>query len=114
MFNANLIFYVLIAGAFGLLVWDNNSLKQENKELSSSLEIAVNTNIELYKSFSEFKTKAQEGIDTLSRAKEKVKKEIIYVDKIKTTIIKENNGTCLDSLNNVFSRLREQESDSSK
>ena len=77
------------------------TLKKNNTELiltNNSLTEAINV---LQNDFSR-------GLEAIEKMSEKTQKEVHYVTKIKTQIIKEKNATCIDTTNAIYNRLWEQ------
>ncbi|MCI7023713.1 MAG: hypothetical protein MR964_05790 [Campylobacter sp.] len=89
-----------------------SSLKTENQSLSQAIQVSLRANKELEIALSESEIEHQKNLEFLAKAKSQNEKERVYVEKIKYKIIKDNNGTCLNAINDVFSRLQQQTRDS--
>ena len=77
------------------------TLKKNNTELiltNNSLTEAINV---LQNDFSR-------GLEAIEKMSEKTQKEVHYVTKIKTQIIKDKNASCIDTTNAIYNRLWEQ------
>ncbi len=100
---------VAIAIVAGLWYIENLQRRLENSEvLNTALQ---NANINLAAAWSDDRNKTQGEIDALIKAKNKVRVEKEYVEKIKYKIIKENNASCVSAINDIYARLREQSKD---
>lgn len=88
-----------------------SSLKTENQSLSQAVQVSLRANKELEIALSESEIEHQKNLEFLAKAKSENEKERVYVEKIKYKIIKDNNGTCLNAINDVFSRLQQQTRD---
>ena len=88
-----------------------SSLKTENQSLSQAIQVSLRANKELEIALSESEIEHQKNLEFLAKAKSQNEKERVYVEKIKYKIIKDNNGTCLNAINDVFSRLQQQTRD---
>ena len=88
-----------------------SSLKTENQSLSQAVQVSLRANKELEIALSEREIEHQKNLEFLAKAKSENEKERVYVEKIKYKIIKDNNGTCLNAINDVFSRLQQQTRD---
>ena len=88
-----------------------SSLKTENQSLSQAVQVSLRANKELEIALNEREIEHQKNLEFLAKAKSENEKERVYVEKIKYKIIKDNNGTCLNAINDVFSRLQQQTRD---
>ena len=88
-----------------------SSLKTENQSLNEAVQVSLKANKELEIALSESEIEHRRNLEFLAKAKDKNEKERVYVEKIKYKIIKDNNGTCLNAINDVFSRLQQQTRD---
>ena len=86
-------------------------LKNENKSLNEAVQVSLKANKELEIALNDSEIEHQKNLEFLAKAKSQNEKERVYVEKIKYKIIKDNNGTCLNAINDVFSRLHEQTRD---
>ena len=76
-------------------------LKQNNTDLiltNNSLTEAINV---LQNDFSR-------GLEAIEKMSEKTQKEVHYVTKIKTQLVRDKNATCIDTTNAIYNRLWEQ------
>ena len=111
LFNIKMFSFlaVVVAVIAGLWYIENLQSKLENSEaLNTALQ---NANINLAAAWSDDRNKTQGEIDALIKAKNKVRVEKEYVEKIKYKIIKENNASCVLAINDIYARLREQSGD---
>ena len=88
-----------------------SSLKSENESLSQAIQVSLKANKELEIALNDSEIEHQKNLEFLAKAKSQNEKERVYVEKIKYKIIKDNNGTCLNAINDVFSRLQQQTRD---
>lgn len=88
-----------------------SSLKTENQSLNEAVQVSLRANKELEIALNEREIEHQKNLEFLAKAKSENEKERVYVEKIKYKIIKDNNGTCLNAINDVFSRLQQQTRD---
>lgn len=93
--------FVAAGLAFVYLYLSNLSLREELGETKTALATA-NSNL------NEIAAQFEVGLKTLNDIKTKKEKEYHYVTTRQTQIIRENNATCLDAINDIFARLREQ------
>lgn len=106
MFDFKFLFIgAIVIGAMGVYIKYLNSEIADLESINATLN---NANINLATAFNEEQERTKRQIDEISKAKNEVKKEVQYVEKIKYKIIKENNSTCISSLNDVFARLRQK------
>ena len=76
-------------------------LKQNNTDLiltNNSLTEAINV---LQNDFSR-------GLKAIEKMGEKTQREVHYVTKIKTQLVRDKNATCIDTTNAIYNRLWEQ------
>ena len=107
-----IIIAVLASGHIAYSSYKISSLKTENESLSQAIQVSLKANKELEIALSESEIEHQKNLEFLAKAKSQNEKERVYVEKIKYKIIKDNNGTCLNAINDVFSRLQQQTRDS--
>lgn len=108
-----IIIAVLVSGGYvAYSSYKISSLKSENQSLSQAINVSLKANKELEIALSESEIEHQKNLEFLAKAKSENEKERVYVEKIKYKIIKDNNGTCLNAINDVFSRLQQQARDS--
>ena len=108
-----IIIAVLVSGAYvAYSSYKISSLKTENQSLNEAVQVSLRANKELEIALSESEIEHQKNLEFLAKAKSQNEKERVYVEKIKYKIIKDNNGTCLNAINDVFSRLQQQTRDS--
>ena len=88
-----------------------SSLKTENQSLNEAVQVSLRANKELEIALSESEIEHQKNLEFLAKAKSQNEKERVYVERVKYKIIKDNNGTCLNAINDVFSRLQHQARD---
>ena len=88
-----------------------SSLKTENQSLSQAVQVSLRANKELEIALNESEIEHQKNLEFLAKAKSENEKERVYVERVKYKIIKDNNGTCLNAINDVFSRLQQQTRD---
>ena len=88
-----------------------SSLKTENQSLNEAVQVSLKANKELEIALSESEIEHQKNLEFLAKAKSQNEKERVYVERVKYKIIKDNNGTCLNAINDVFSRLQQQTRD---
>ena len=107
--------YIIIALlATGYLAYSSykiSNLESENESLSQAINVSLRANKELEIALDESEIEHKRNLEFLAKAKDKNEKERVYVEKIKYKIIKDNNGTCLNAINDVFSRLQQQTRD---
>ena len=106
-----IIIAVLASGYIAYSSYKISSLKTENQSLSQAVQVSLRANKELEIALSESEIEHQKNLEFLAKAKSQDEKERVYVEKIKYKIIKDNNGTCLNAINDVFSRLQQQTRD---
>ena len=106
-----IIIAVLASGYIAYSSYKISSLKSENQSLNEAVQVSLKANKELEIALSESEIEHQKNLEFLAKAKSENEKERVYVEKIKYKIIKDNNGTCLNAINDVFSRLHEQARD---
>ena len=108
--------YIIIALlATGYLAYSSykiSNLESENESLNEAINVSLKANKELEIALDESEIEHKRNLEFLAKAKDKNEKERVYVEKIKYKIIKDNNGTCLNAINDVFSRLQQQTRDS--
>ena len=108
-----IIIAVLVSGGYvAYSSYKISSLKTENQSLNEAVQVSLRANKELEIALNESEIEHQKNLEFLAKAKSQNEKERVYVEKIKYKIIKDNNGTCLNAINDVFSRLRGQTRDS--
>ena len=107
-----IIIALLASGYIAYSSYKISSLKTENQSLNEAVQVNLRANKELEIALSESEIEHQRNLEFLAKAKSQNEKERVYVEKIKYKIIKDNNGTCLNAINDVFSRLRQQTRDS--
>ena len=107
-----IIIAVLASGYIAYSSYKISSLKSENQSLNEAVQVSLKANKELEIALSESEIEHQKNLEFLAKAKSRNEKERVYVEKIKYKIIKDNNGTCLNAINDVFSRLQQQTRDS--
>ena len=107
-----IIIAVLASGYIAYSSYKISSLKTENQSLSQAVQVSLKANKELEIALNESEIEHQKNLEFLAKAKSQNEKERVYVEKIKYKIIKDNNGTCLNAINDVFSRLHQQTRDS--
>ena len=107
-----IIIAVLASGYIAYSSYKISSLKTENQSLNEAVQVSLRANKELEIALSESEIEHQKNLEFLAKAKSRNEKERVYVEKIKYKIIKDNNGTCLNAINDVFSRLQQQTRDS--
>lgn len=107
-----IIIAVLASGYIAYSSYKISSLKTENQSLSQAIQVSLRANKELEIALNESEIEHQKNLEFLAKAKSQNEKERVYVEKIKYKIIKDNNGTCLNAINDVFSRLQQQTRDS--
>ena len=107
-----IIIALLASGYIAYSSYKISSLKSENQSLSQAINVSLKANKELEIALSESEIEHQKNLEFLAKAKSENEKERVYVEKIKYKIIKDNNGTCLNAINDVFSRLQQQTRDS--
>ena len=79
----------------------HETLKKNNTELiltNNSLTEAINV---LQNDFSR-------GLEAIEKMSEKTQKEVHYVTKIKTQLVRDKNASCIDTTNAIYNRLWEQ------
>ena len=106
-----IIIAVLVSGYIAYSSYKISSLKTENQSLNEAVQVSLRANKELEIALSESEIEHQKNLEFLAKAKSQNEKERVYVEKIKYKIIKDNNGTCLNAINDVFSRLQQQTRD---
>ena len=107
-----IIIAVLVSGYIAYSSYKISSLKTENQSLNEAVQVSLRANKELEIALNESEIEHQKNLEFLAKAKSQNEKERVYVEKIKYKIIKDNNGTCLNAINDVFSRLQQQTRDS--
>lgn len=107
-----IIIAVLASGYIAYSSYKISSLKTENQSLNEAVQVSLRANKELEIALNESEIEHQKNLEFLAKAKSQNEKERVYVEKIKYKIIKDNNGTCLNAINDVFSRLQQQTRDS--
>ena len=106
-----IIIAVLASGYIAYSSYKISSLKSENQSLNEAVQVSLRANKEIEIALSESEIEHQKNLEFLAKAKSQNEKERVYVEKIKYKIIKDNNGTCLNAINDVFSRLQQQTRD---
>ena len=107
-----IIIAVLASGYIAYSSYKISSLKTENQSLNEAVQVSLRANKELEIALSESEIEHQKNLEFLAKAKSENEKERVYVERVKYKIIKDNNGTCLNAINDVFSRLQQQTRDS--
>lgn len=107
-----IIIAVLASAYLAYSSYKISSLKTENQSLSQAVQVSLKANKELEIALNESEIEHQKNLEFLAKTKSQNEKERVYVEKIKYKIIKDNNGTCLNAINDVFSRLQQQTRDS--
>ena len=107
-----IIIAVLASGYIAYSSYKISSLKTENESLNEGVQVSLRANKELEIALSESEIEHQKNLEFLAKAKSENEKERVYVERVKYKIIKDNNGTCLNAINDVFSRLQQQTRDS--
>ena len=107
-----IIIAVLASGYIAYSSYKISSLKTENESLNEAVQVSLRANKELEIALNESEIEHQKNLEFLAKAKSQNEKERVYVERVKYKIIKDNNGTCLNAINDVFSRLHEQARDS--
>ena len=107
-----IIIAVLVSGYIAYSSYKISSLKTENQSLNEAVQVSLRANKELEIALNDSEIEHQKNLEFLAKAKSRNEKERVYVEKIKYKIIKDNNGTCLNAINDVFSRLQQQTRDS--
>ena len=107
-----IIIAVLVSGGYvAYSSYKISSLKSENQSLNEAVQVSLKANKELEIALSESEIAHQKNLEFLAKAKSQNEKERVYVERVKYKIIKDNNGTCLNAINDVFSRLQQQTRD---
>ena len=106
-----IIIAVLASGYIAYSSYKISSSKTENQSLNEAVQVSLRANKELEIALNESEIEHQKNLEFLAKAKSRNEKERVYVEKIKYKIIKDNNGTCLNAINDVFSRLQQQTRD---
>ena len=106
-----IIIAVLASAYLAYSSYKISSLKTENQSLNEAVQVSLRANKELEIALNESEIEHQKNLEFLAKAKSQNEKERVYVEKIKYKIIKDNNGTCLNAINDVFSRLQQQTRD---
>ena len=107
-----IIIALLISGYIAYSSYKISSLKTENQSLNEAVQVSLRANKELEIALNESEIEHQKNLEFLAKAKSQNEKERVYVERVKYKIIKDNNGTCLNAINDVFSRLQQQTRDS--
>ena len=107
-----IIIAVLVSGYIAYSSYKISNLESENESLNEAIKVSLKANKELEIALNESEIEHQKNLEFLAKAKSQNEKERVYVEKIKYKIIKDNNGTCLNAINDVFSRLQQQTRDS--
>lgn len=108
-----IIIALLVSGGYvAYSSYKISSLKTENQSLSQAIQVSLKANKELEIALNESEIEHQKNLEFLAKAKSQNEKERVYAQKIIYKIIKDNNGTCLNAINDVFSRLQQQTRDS--
>ena len=107
-----IIIAVLASGYIAYSSYKISSLKTENQSLNEAVQVSLRANKELEIALNESEIEHQKNLEFLAKAKSENEKERVYVERVKYKIIKDNNGTCLNAINDVFSRLQQQARDS--
>ena len=107
-----IIIALLATGYIAYSSYKISNLESENESLSQAINVSLKANKELEIALNESEIEHKQNLEFLAKAKDKNEKERVYVEKIKYKIIKDNNGTCLNAINDVFSRLQQQTRDS--
>lgn len=100
--------YASLALAAGLVIvaYQRDNLKAELGQTKSSLNKVIANNGALSKELNSTRELYQKQAQALIEAQNKRTKEVRYVTRYKDRIVKDNNATCIDTLNNVVKRLR--------
>ena len=106
-----IIIAVLASAYIAYSSYKISSLKTENQSLNEAVQVSLRANKELEIALNDSEIEHQKNLEFLAKAKSQNEKERVYVEKIKYKIIKDNNGTCLNAINDVFSRLQQQTRD---
>ena len=106
-----IIIALLASGYIAYSSYKISNLESENESLNEAINVSLRANKELEIALDESEIEHKRNLEFLAKAKDKNEKERVYVEKIKYKIIKDNNGTCLNAINDVFSRLQQQTRD---
>lgn len=106
-----IIIAVLASGYIAYSSYKISSLKSENQSLNEAVQVSLRANKELEIALGESEIEHQKNLEFLAKTKSRNEKERVYAQKIIYKIIKDNNGTCLNAINDVFSRLQQQTRD---
>ena len=106
-----IIIAVLASSYIAYSSYKISSLKTENQSLNEAVQVSLRANKELEIALNDSEIEHQKNLEFLAQAKSQNETARVYVAKIKYKIIKDNNGTCLNAINDVFSRLQQQTRD---
>lgn len=109
LFNSFKLVAVSLIGVVAVAVFfyiqilrsENKALKANEAQLS-----AANESYEL--ALDEMATNYANDMDALRKLSVKRQKESVYVDRVKTRIIRDDNATCTNAINDIFRRLHGQ------
>lgn len=105
-----IIIAVLVSGGYvAYSSYKISNLESENQSLNNAIQVSLRANKELEIALNESQIEHQRKLEFLAKAKSENEKERVYVEKIKYKIIKDNNSTCAMAINDVFSRLQQQQ-----
>lgn len=88
-------------------------LNSKIEKLSQDLSLSASANKNLAHSLDAKAQELQNLTKILESAKKKNEKERAHVERVKYKIIKDNNATCVNAVNDVFKRLHARDSNHS-
>ena len=106
----NFSFYTLLITLpfVALLVLRSYWLSKEIETLKQNNTDLILTNNSLTEAINVLQNDFSKGLEAIEKMGEKTQKEVHYVTKIKSQIIKDKNATCIDTTNAIYNRLWEQ------
>ena len=106
----NFSFYTLLIALpfFAFLALRSYWLSSEIETLKENNTALILTNNSLTEAVNVLQNDFSRGLEAIEKMSEKTQKEVHYVTKIKTQIIKDKNASCIDTTNAIYNRLWEQ------
>ena len=81
------------------------SIEETLKENNTAL---ILTNNSLTEAINVLQNDFSRGLEAIEKMSEKTQKEVHYVTKIKTQLVRDKNASCIDTTNAIYNRLWEQ------
>lgn len=83
-------------------------LSKEIEALKENNTALILTNNSLTEAINVLQNDFSRGLEAIEKMSEKTQKEVHYVTKIKTQLVRDKNASCIDTTNAIYNRLWEQ------